>query len=125
MEAFPTYGQWLMDGFGEQPSSAVIRTQMESGPPKQVQRYSRVMVSKPVSILFTATEYASFKTWVSTQISGGADWFSIDDPVDGVNKQMRMVASQGQPIYTSKAYQSAPGGPLGWQVTFKLEAWES
>jgi hypothetical protein len=121
MPTFPNYGKLLLPGYGEDPESAVDRTQMESGPPKQAMVRSRVMVSRPVVMLFTASEYASFKTWFRTDVARGADWFDWTDPADGATRQARIVDGR----YRANAFAESPGAPLSWEVAMVIETWDA
>ena len=49
MSAFPAYAEILLDGFSEQPNSAVLRAESEDGFAKQSQRFSRVLVKRPIT----------------------------------------------------------------------------
>ncbi|HHJ11889.1 MAG TPA: hypothetical protein ENK00_01810 [Chromatiales bacterium] len=124
MAVFPTYGRILLDDYGEEPSPATLRTDMESGPPKQVQVLSRVMVTRTVTVLYTNTEYKNFKTWFRDTVSRGADWFDFVDPVDGVTRQSRIVSSRQQPPYQAKAVSQGEGSPLSWAVSMRIESWD-
>lgn len=122
MAAFPTYGKLLLTEFAEAPESALLRTEMESGPPKQAKIRSRVMVRRSLAMDYSMAEYTTFKTFFRTTINGGADWFDWVDPLDGVTKLARIVA--GNPAYNAQPYTYSEGAPLRWKVTFALEAWD-
>jgi hypothetical protein len=95
MAAFPAGLILLLPEYGEQAESALERTPMESGPPKQAQVRSRVMVQVSGRILFTsAAQYASFRTWFRVDIKNGADWFDWTDPRTGTLRQARFVAGR-------------------------------
>ena len=121
MAVFPALGKLRLEGYGEQPESAVLRTEMESGPPKQAQVRSRVMVTRPVTMQYNAADYGSFKTWFRDDIARGADWFDWTDPVDGVIKQARIAGGE----YSAVPFTESQGGPLLWDVSFQLETWEA
>ncbi|MEY2632168.1 MAG: hypothetical protein RIR00_822 [Pseudomonadota bacterium] len=81
---FPSYAQILLVGFGEKRQSALIRTEMEDGPPKQARIRSRVLVTRPCSIrLRSSADYQSFVAWYSTTLREGTQWFDWTDPVTG------------------------------------------
>ena len=119
METFPTYAEVQVDGFMQQRASAVQRTQMSSGPPKQLKAQSRVMVTRPLTcVLYSASDFSNFITWFQTNINYGADWFNWTDPVDNVTKSARIVGGLDteEPIVP----------PLvEWRVRFKLETWSA
>lgn len=92
MPTFPSYAKILRDGFAVKRESALLRSEMESGPPKQAKVRSRVMIERPVRVIVeTLADYNSFVTWFSTTINEGNDWFDWTDPVDGVTKAVRFV----------------------------------
>lgn len=117
MATFPSNAKLLFEGFTERPASAVLRTEMESGPPKQAKLVSRVMVPRPVRYLFASkADYQAFVTWFRTQISYGADWFDWTDPVDGTVKSARIVNGTYEPTPLRKNLER-------WVVAMDLETW--
>ena len=119
---FPSGGQLLLNGYGMRPGSAVLRTEMETGPPKQAKIKSQVMVGRPVQYLYTETELQAFETWFrGTECNWGASWFDWTDPRDGVAKQMRIVDG----LYDVTPHNETEGAPLKWIVSLNLENWES
>ncbi len=117
MESFPTYALLMFDGFQEEPESAVGRTEMEKGPPKQAQTRSRVMVPRPVRYLIGSKEdLEAFKAWFKS-IGRGAAWFWWTDPVDGAIKRARIV--QGKITYVPRV-----STLRSWNAVFSLETWE-
>jgi hypothetical protein len=117
MATFPSYAKILREGFAEQRESALLRTEMESGPPRQTKIKSRVMITRPVKIyLDNKADYLSFETWFAVTINEGADWFDWLDPVSGTTKSVRFVGSM------TAAPLSALDGP--WAVAgLSLEGW--
>ncbi|MBI3771472.1 MAG: hypothetical protein HY272_02015 [Gammaproteobacteria bacterium] len=118
MATFPSTGKLLFNGFAEQRQPAVVRTEMDSGPPKQTKKLSRVMITRPVTYLFAAADYASFLTWFETTINNGNDWFDWTDPRTSTVKQARIVGGQldeARPRNGKLTY---------WTVSFKLETWQ-
>ena len=116
MAAFPSYAKILYDGYAEQRQSALIRTEMEDGPPKQAKIRSRVMVTRPITVLLQSkADYLSFITWFSETIHEGADWFDFTDPVSQTVKQARLVGDgiEGRP----------KSGMLAWTISTSLETW--
>lgn len=117
MAIFPTYARILVAGYGEQRDSALLRTEMESGPPKQARVKSRVMVTRQASIyLETTADYEAFKAWYSETIREGADWFSFTDPISKAVRQARFVGGglDAKPLETN---------PRGWTINAKIETW--
>lgn len=92
MAAFPAYAKLLRDGFSERRESALLRSEMESGPAKQAKVRSRVMVTRPVRVMVNSlADYQAFIAWFRDTINEGADWFDWLDPVDNVTKSVRFV----------------------------------
>lgn len=118
MAAFPSYAKILRDGFGEQRETALMRTEMESGPPRQVKVRSRVLVSRPVRIFVeTKADYLAFVSWFRDTLNEGADWFDWLDPVDGTTKSVRFAGG---------GMVGEPAGSVntGWFISgLKLEGW--
>jgi hypothetical protein len=74
----------LMDGYSESAPDVLLRTGMDFGP-AQVRRRGTAG-PRPVtgSIIVTAAQLATFKTFFNATLLGGALRFSWVDPVDGV-----------------------------------------
>lgn len=116
MPTFPSYAKLLYAGFSEQRESALLRTEMESGPPKQAKIKSRVMVTRPVSILLESrADYLAFVEWFITDLNEGSAWFDFFDPVRRVIKQGRIVGGglEGKPT----------AGLRVWTINTKIETW--
>ena len=116
MATFPAYAKILAAGFAEQRESALLRTEMESGPPKQAKIKSRVMVVRPVSILLQSrADYMSFVEWFSETLNEGANWFDFTDPVTNTVKQARFVGG---------GLEASPQAGLTlWTIDTKIETW--
>lgn len=120
MATFPTYAAIRFDGYGEEPESAVLRTDMETGPAKQLKTKSRVMVSVSANIYIgSKANYSSFLSWFKTDINRGTDWFTWTNPVTGSSTQARIVGG--------KLGKAQPLGPdLGaWVIPCTLEYWDA
>jgi len=114
---FPDYPILLFPGFTEKPDPVVRRTDMESGPPKQLTRSARAMVKRPVSYLIVSkTDKDSFMTWFNVAINRGADWFNWLDPYDGVVKPARIVGGALDPKPQIKSL-------TRWVIAFQIETW--
>lgn len=113
-------GKFLLDGYGEEPSRPLLRTEMESGPAKQRPTSTKEIFSGQRNVLFTQSEYIQFKTWRRSTINNGAAFFTLTDPMDGVSKQVRMVGGKFSSRFTS----GGPGAPLQVTVSFELEVIE-
>lgn len=118
MAAFPSYAKLVLSGFAINRESALNRTDMDSGPPKQAPRVSRAMVARKATVaLDSAADYTNFMAWFKTTVNLGAAWFSWIDPVDGVTKWARIASGQ---IDEEKPLNSALSL---WQLSFKIETW--
>lgn len=116
MADFPSYATLLLQGFNEVRESALMRTEMESGPPKQAKIKSRVLTTRNAQVyLKTKADYLSFRSWYSS-INEGADWFSWRDPVTGTTVQARFAGG---------GFDASPMAGLrdAWVVKAKLETW--
>lgn len=122
-QRYPSLGRLLLAGYAEQPEQAVLRTDMESGPAKQITVRSRVLVTRPVSYYYTSAQYQGFKAWHRDALNRGANWFDWLDPIDGQVKLARIVAAPGQPAYDARAVSAREGDLLAWEVSFQLETW--
>lgn len=117
MPSFPGFAKIELGGFGERRASALLRTEMESGPPKQVRVNSRVMVTRQCTIWCDSkADYLAFVTWFRVDLQEGALWFEWTDPVDGVVKLARFVG-EGLP---AEALNAAFGF---WRMVLKIETW--
>jgi len=93
--AFPAALVLLFDGFQENVSPAVRRTEMEDLFVKQTKTASKVLVKRPVQYLITSkADKDAFMTWFNDTINRGADWFDWTDPYDSVEKSARIVGGQ-------------------------------
>jgi len=117
MATFPSYAQILFDGFSQERESALIRTEMDSGPPRQAKIKSRVMLTRNVNIyLDSKTALANFEEWYQDDINYGASWFDFVDPISGSTVQARFVGG----AYTLKPMSAKL---QDWQLSAKIETW--
>ena len=116
MATVPTYAKILASGYAEQRESAVLRTEMESGPPKQAKIKSRVMVVRPVNVLIQSrADYLSFVDWFVEDLNEGSAWFDFTDPVTNTVKQARFVGG---------GLEATPQAGLTlWTIPLKIETW--
>ncbi len=119
MAAWPSYARILIDGYSRQRQTAVQRSVMESGPPKQTRTLSRVLVQRKAVVHFTTqADYLSFLAWFRDDISRGADWFDWTDEF-GTSTTARIVGGSlesEQPV-------AFVGG--AWRVSLALETWDA
>jgi len=117
MSVFPSYAELLISGYGEKRESVLLRTEMESGPPKQARIKSRVMVERAVAIrLMSLADYQAFVAWFALDLDEGAGWFDFNDPVSGVSKPARFVGGGLEATPTTARLN-------GWTINAKIETW--
>lgn len=117
MATFPSYAKLMLAGLAEQRESALLRTEMEAGPPRQARVRYRVMVTRNAQIhVNSLTDYQSFVTWFRDTINEGADWFDWTDPLTATTKSIRFA---GGGLDASPLGQA--GGP--WVIRAKIEGW--
>ena len=89
--AFPAYGEIMTREFSETPSDNSYRTEMENGYAKQARRSQTNLVQMTIKYLFSAAEYATFKTWYFDTAAAGTSFFDWASPVDDVVRDTRIV----------------------------------
>jgi hypothetical protein len=115
--SLPVYVKILLDGYKHERESALLRTGMESGPPKQAKIKSRVMVSRTCNLyLDSKNDFEAFELWYSEDLKEGANWFTYFDPVSGLTKTARFVGG---------GYSASPKGSVygSWVISTKIETW--
>lgn len=118
MPTWPAYAKIILPEFAEQPDPAILRSEMESGPPKQVKVKSRVLVQRPITFSIDGkANYLAFRAWFKSDIRLGADWFDWTDPVDGAVKSARIVGGKVEYRPLNKAF-------TFWRGRTVLETWE-
>lgn len=117
MATWPSYAKILGEGFGFEPEPAVARSEMESGPPKQLLERASAMVARPVTVWLPHERLADWQAWFRDDLRRGTDWFAFTDPVDDAVRQGRIVGG---------AYKAAgvPGRP-GWRLSMTIETWDT
>lgn len=66
-----------VEGYGLEPETAFIRTDMEGGTARQRRRYTAAPTRVPVQWNFTFAEFALFEYWYENTIQSGAAWFEL------------------------------------------------
>jgi len=119
MATFPTTAKLLHSPYRVRREPAVLRTDMESGPPKQAMLRSRVMVAREVRYAFgSLADYQAFIAWFNNDIARGAAWFDWPDPIDDSVKQARIVGGvidEEEPNRTLDV----------WVLKFSIETWDA
>lgn len=117
MATFPAYAQILYKDFSQKKESALLRTEMDSGPPKQAKVKSKVMLVRNVKIhLQSKADFTSFETWYDDDLDQGSAWFDFIDPVSGSTIQARFRDGG----YTSQPMSAAMEK---WEITAQIESW--
>lgn len=117
MPAWPSYAYLLLSGYGESRASALLRTEMEDGPPKQARIRSRVLVTRTATVqLRRLADYQAFVAWYADELNEGALWFDFTDPLTGALKQARFVGGAALEASVQDSRQL-------WNIPVKIETW--
>lgn len=117
MATLPTYINVLFDGYSQKRESALLRSEMEYGPPKQAKTKSLVMITRSAKLyLASKANFQSFETWYRTDINEGVSWFNMTDPVSGSTISARFVGGG----YTAKPMTPAM---QKWEISVEIESW--
>ena len=92
-------------GVTETRQDGFVRTDMSQGPSKQRRRYSAVSSFLSGRMTLNSNEYAIFQAFYNAEISGGANEFSMIDPVTGANSMFRFVSSPNVRYITGRQNQ--------------------
>lgn len=117
MATFPTYAKILFQDYSRKKESALIRTEMESGPPKQAKYQSKVMLTRSVKIFFNSkADFINFETWYDVTLDQGSGWFDYVDEISGSTVSARFV---------NGGYTCAPLSAKmdKWQISAQIESW--
>ncbi len=82
-----------------QPVDPVIRTQMDSGSPRNRRRFTTYPTRIPVEWLFTEAEMATFESWFDNTVNSGESWFNVN-LINGLSVssyEARFYGSNGNP----------------------------
>lgn len=119
MASFPTYARVLLDGYAVQQASALKRSEMDAGPPKQRLERSRQVTERQVTVqLRSRNDYTAFMVWFRDTIHRGADWFDWSDPesLTVVQGRIKNGELQRKPMNSAMTL---------WHVSFTLETWDA
>ena len=117
MATLPAYVNILFRDYNRTRESALLRTEMESGPPKQAKIKSKVMITSQVSLYFAAkADFQSFETWYDATLDEGSGWFDMADPVSGLTITARFVGG---------GYKAKPlsANMEQWELSAEIEYW--
>ena len=100
--------------FNAEVNPMVIRTQMESGRPRQRIIDVNEIETVNVTFSFDATEYPIFRAWHNTTITRGADFFTMDMRIEGTVKNYEVRFVEGR-------YSTDRAGAGNWNVHAAIE----
>ena len=103
-------------GFGYDADSGILRTDMDSGPPKVRRRFTSVSKNMKGTIIMTQAQFQLWEYWFEDVIAFGALSFVMPDPVHGSNMTVRIVAGKG-----SKPYSWTQSGATDVALSFTIE----
>lgn len=113
----PSYARIMFDSYVQKHEPAILRTDMESGPPRQAKIRSRVMLTRTVKIVIESlTNFQAFETWFKEDIEFGALFFNMRDPVSKETIEARFVGGE----YTARPL---TGTLTLWQIEAAIESW--
>lgn len=89
-----------LDGYSSEDQSGMLRSEMDSGPPKQRRRFTATTENISLSWLMTKTQLSTFNSFYKTTLLEGSLAFDITHPVNGWTVSARFTApAQRSPIY--------------------------
>lgn len=115
--SLPSYVKILLDGYKHERESGLLRTEMESGPPKQARIKSKVMVSRTCNMYVDSkANFEAFELWYAADLKEGSAWFTYLDPVSESTKTARFVGG---------GFSASPRGHIfgSWVISTKIETW--
>lgn len=106
------------NSYNYRPQNALIRTDMDTGPPKVRRRFTAITKDHSGTIIMDTTEKESFETWFYTTAGFGSEEFTITNPQDDADTiTCRFKSGNGEPLYNIKQN----GGTLDWEIQFTME----
>jgi len=115
---FPTYAQWLLDGYQVAPTGGVERTEMDDGyvhqaPIQSLSRYEQPLTYRLASL----ADMEAFETWRRVDLRNGALYFAWPDVAyPSGTKVRRARIMEGKVIYKLLTDRMDE-----WTVAFNLE----
>jgi len=117
MATLPAYVKILFDGFQQTKQSGILRTEFESGPPRQARFQSRTMTVRDTKLYINSkANFLAFQTWFNDDIDGGALFFDMTDPVSGNAIEGRIIGG----TYSARPFSAAMDS---WEITCQIESW--
>lgn len=117
MATLPSYVNVLFEGYSQRRESALLRTEMEYGPPKQAKIKSLVMITRQASLYISSkSDFQAFETWYRDDINEGASWFFMDDPI---------TLSQITARFVGGGFNATPmtADMENWKISIEIESW--
>lgn len=119
MATLPSYVKIQFDGYSQVRESGLLRTEMESGPPRQTRFKTRVMITRRIQLLIESkANFQAFETWFMNDLSGGSLFFDMPDPVSKATIQARFVGG----TYTAMPMTSTMNI---WRIDCEIESWSA
>lgn len=119
MATLPSYVRILFDGYSQKRESGILRTEMESGAPRQARFKTRVMITRSAKLFIEGkSNFQAFETWFMNDLAGGSLFFNMEDPVSGSTIEARFVGG------TYVATPMSPAMQL-WEVQCEIENWSA
>jgi hypothetical protein len=119
MATLPSYVKILFDGYAQRRESGILRTEMESGPPRQARFKTRVMITRSAKLYITSkANFANFETWFMNDLAGGSLFFNMPDPISGTTISARFVGG----TFTANPLSSAMAD---WEISCEIENWSA
>ena len=113
MATWPTTALIARVGWVESCENNIERSDFEVGPPKQVRRTTRRLITQKFTVLFASVgDYLSFLDWSNAQAGG---WFDFPDHVSASTVQARIVSgSEGEASFDDSNMER-------WQMDLSVE----
>lgn len=107
----------LWSGYSQQSDPGILRTDMDSGLARQRRRFINTLSTVSVRWAMTPAQLLFFKSWMASQVGGGAAFFLVTLRLDDGTREVeaRFVGKQ----------KIAPAGTAGWVVDAQLEVKEA
>jgi hypothetical protein len=119
MATLPSYVKILFEGYSQTRESGILRTEFETGPPRQARFKSRVMITRDARLYISGNNnFQSFETWFMNDLKGGALFFNLTDPVKGTTTEGRFVGG----TYVATPLSSSMGH---WEIRCQIESWSA
>lgn len=117
---FPSYAQFLLDGFDQSMMGGMLRSEMEDGYVHQAPANSLGRVELQLSYRLASRQAKDdFETWRRHTLANGALHFDWPDPQDWTGATLR----RARIVKGEVRYKPLTKRLDDWQVSFTLEYW--